>query len=177
DEVRDAAARYPRAAVLSGSGATAGAVRAGLVRAGVVHYAGHAVFDDARPERSYLVLAPDGAGAGRLTAAELAKLDLRGSRLVVLSACQTVRSGEGRGGGFAGLAGSLLAAGAGGVVGSLWRVEDQRTRALMAELHREYRATGSGPGALRAAQLSLLRSKDPVLRSPAAWAGFRYVGS
>jgi CHAT domain-containing protein len=46
----------------------------------------------------------------------------------------------------------------------------------MVQLHREYRASGDGPGALRAAQLRLLGSGDETLRSPATWAAFRYMG-
>jgi CHAT domain-containing protein len=134
------------------------------------------VFDDARPERSYLVLARGADGRTRLTADEIEHLDLRGVRLVVLSACQTQRAVGGRAGGFAGLSGAMLAAGAGGVVGSLWRVDDALTRALMTEFHRAYRASPDGSAALRAAQLRLLQSPDPALRSPAAWAGFRYSG-
>jgi CHAT domain-containing protein len=61
-------------------------------------------------------------------------------------------------------------------VGSLWDVEDGSTRTLMVQLHREYRASGDGPGALRAAQLHLLGSGDETLRSPATWAAFRYMG-
>jgi CHAT domain-containing protein len=46
----------------------------------------------------------------------------------------------------------------------------------MVPFHDAYRASGNGPAALQAAQLQLLRSRDPRLRSPAAWAGFRYAG-
>ncbi|HEU4456601.1 MAG TPA: CHAT domain-containing protein, partial [Longimicrobium sp.] len=178
DEARAIAGEYPRAALVAGAAATRAAVEGALGRAGVVHYAGHAVFDDERPERSYLVLAPAPGrlGSGRLTAAELAELELAHAPLVVLAACRTLRSGGGRAGGFSGLAGALLAAGARGTVGSLWEVDDRLTRALMVEFHRAYRASGSGPEALRAAQLRLLHSTDPALRSPAAWAGFRYAG-
>lgn len=175
-EVRAVAAAYPGARVLAGAAAGRDALEGGLGAVDVVHYAGHAVFDDARPERSALVLAGAGA-AGALTAARAAELDLRHVRLVVLSACQTLRARDGRAGGFAGFTRSLLAAGAGGVLGSLWRVDDERTRALMVAFHQAYRASGDGPGALRAAQLRLLRSADPALRSPAAWAGFRYAGA
>ena len=94
---------------------------------------------------------------------------------MVLAACQTVRTGPGRAAGFSGLAGAFLAAGAGGAVGSLWEVDDRLTRALMVEFHRAYRSSGNGPVALRAAQRHLLRSGDEALRSPAAWAGFRYA--
>jgi CHAT domain-containing protein len=177
-EVQAISPSYPGAAVLSGAAADLETVTAALTRAAVVHYAGHAVFDDDQPEQSYLVLgAPGGERVDtRLSATALGRLDLRAVRLVVLSACQTARAQSGRSGGFAGLAGALLAAGAGGVVGSLWRVDDQLTRALMVEFHRVYLARGDAAEALRAAQLHALRSSDAAQRSPGAWAAFRYAG-
>lgn len=177
-EVWQAAADYPGARVLDGREASAQALRASLMRAGLLHYAGHAVFDDERPERSYLLLAstPGPGGAGTLEAGEIAQMDLQHLSLVVLAACQTVRTGRDRAAGFSGLAGAFLAAGAGGAIGSLWEVDDRFTRPLMVEFHRAYRRSSNAPQALRAAQLRLLRSGDPVLRSPAAWAGFRYTG-
>jgi CHAT domain-containing protein len=56
-------------------------------------------------------------------------------------------------------------------------VDDAATRALMTRFHRAWRRTGNGPAALREAQLELLRSPDPALRSAAAWGTFRYAGS
>jgi CHAT domain-containing protein len=177
-EVQSIAATYPSPWVLPDTQATRTAVITALGSASVVHYAGHAIFDDERPERSYLVLAPvrGEAGSGTLTAAELARLRLSHAPLVVLAACQTVSSSRGRTGGFTGLAGALLAAGARGVVGGLWEVDDRLTRPLMTGFHRAYRARADGPAALRAAQLDLIHSPDPALSSPAAWAGFRYAG-
>lgn len=178
DEVRAIASRYPGAAVLEGAAATPAALQLALGRSGVVHFAGHAVFDDQRPERSYLVLAaPVGLrGADRITASELSRLDLHRVRLVALSACRTVRSGPSRAGGFTGLSGALLAAGVGGTLGSTWDVDDAPTAALMTAFHRVYSNSSDGPGALRSAQLVLLGSADAALRSPSAWAGFRYTG-
>jgi CHAT domain-containing protein/tetratricopeptide (TPR) repeat protein len=168
---------YPESVVLGGASATRAAFAARAPGAGVIHYAGHAVFDDARPERSALVLA--GADTtGHLAAEAVNALPLHGVRLVVLSACSTVRSREGRSGGFAGMSGALLAAGAGGVVGSLWQANDRLTQPLMLEFHRAYRRSGDAAAALREAQLRMLRSTDrPERRSPAAWAGFRSMGS
>lgn len=80
-------------------------------------------------------------------------------------------------GGFAGFAGPLLAGGTGGVVASLWRVDDAATRALMSEFHRQYHVSGDAAGALRRAQIRMLRGPDPQFRPPAAWAGFMYAGS
>jgi CHAT domain-containing protein len=143
----------------------------------VLHYAGHAVFNNELPERSYLLLAPTAGAAGTLTADQISQMDLRHLSLVVLSACKTVRTGRGRDVRFSGLAGAFLVAGAGGTVGSLWDVDDRLTSQLMVEFHAAYRASGSAAEALRAAQLRLLRSGDTRLSSPAAWAAFRYTGS
>lgn len=178
-EVAAVAGTYPGSTVLAGGGATPAAFARALRGARVVHVAGHATFDDVHPERSSLVLAPEAGlpGSGSLTAAALAQMELRGVRLVVLSACQTLRAGSGRSGGFAGFAGALVGAGAGGVLGSLWRVDDHQTGALMRAFHPRYRELGHGPRALQAAQLQMLRSADRAQRAPAAWAGFRYVGN
>lgn len=178
-EVRDIAALYPRVNVLSGGQANEDALRAAFGRASMIHYAGHAVLDDERPERSYLLLAQTrmDTGSERLTAREIAQLDLRHLSLVVLSACHTMRTGAGRADGFSALAGAFLAAGAGGAVGSLWAIDDRRTQALMLEFHRAHRRSRNGASALRSAQLYLLRSRDESLRSPAAWAGFQYTGA
>jgi CHAT domain-containing protein len=177
DEVRSLAGIYGETAVtLEGPAATRQAFEAQARGVSVIHYAGHAIFDDARPERSYLLLA--GADTtGRLTAETVSGMQLDGTRLVVLSACRTLRSRSGRSGGFAGLSGALLAAGAGGVVGSLWEVDDRLTHPLMEEFHRRYRRTPDPARALREAQLEMLQSSDPKRSVPAAWAGFRYTGS
>ena len=166
---------YPNHQPLDSLRATRAALIAGARSAGVIHYAGHAIFDDARPERSFLLLADTGH-AGHLTADSVSAMRLTGVRLVVLSACRTLRSREGRSGGFAGLSGALLAAGARGVVGSLWEVDDRRTPPLMEAFHREYVQSGDPAAALRHAQLKMLASRNPDLQSPSTWAGFRYAG-
>jgi CHAT domain-containing protein len=178
-EVAAIRAGYRDPEVLADTAVRRPRVEAALGQAEVVHFAGHALFDDERPERSVMLLASsdDTYGSDDLAATDLEGMDLRHVRLFVLSACQTLRSHSGRSGGFAGFAGALLGAGAGGVAGSLWRVDDDLTRPLMIEFHREYRKSGNGPDALRAAQLAMLRSGDPALASPAAWAGFRYAGN
>ena len=170
-EVRAAAAVYADATVMTGAAADSARVSDAMERAGLFHFAGHAVLDDARPERSFLAVAPRG-----LSAAALAQLDLHRMRLAVLSSCETTRGSGARTGGFAGVAEAFIAAGAGGVIGSSWRVEDDRTAALMREFHGAYRGSGDAAAALRVAQMALLRSGSATLRSPAAWGAFRYQG-
>jgi len=70
-----------------------------------------------------------------------------------------------------------MLAGASGVVGTLWNINDHLTRPLMIRFHDEYRRSRDAAAALRYAQLSLLGSNDPDLRSPSAWAGFQYMGN
>lgn len=175
-EVELIARRYRAPMRLIGSDADSTRFASALDSAEIVHFSGHAVLDGTRPERSFLLLA-GGGSQGRMTAEEIAEMNLRGVRLVVLAACETARGPEGRAGGLAGLSAALLGAGAESVVGSLWRVDDQLTTPLMVAFHREYARTGDAAAALRAAQLTLLRSSDPRLRSPAAWAGFVHLGN
>ncbi|HYR09455.1 MAG TPA: CHAT domain-containing protein, partial [Longimicrobium sp.] len=163
---------FPGAVRLDSVHATRAAFVEKAQSASLIHYAGHAIFDDARPERSFLVLA--GADTtGRLAAETVSGMRLGGVRLVVLSACRTLRSRGGRSGGFAGLSGALLSAGAGGVVGSLWQVRDGHAQPLMMAFHREYQRLGDPALALREAQLQMLRSGGSL----GTWAGFRYTGN
>lgn len=172
-------ALYDHTVRLNGPEVTPSALFVAVRRVNVVHLAGHAFFDDEQPDRSYVVLAPERgvANSVALTADSLGRAQWGGVRLVVLSACETFRSRRGRSGGFAGFSAALLGAGVGGVIGTSWAVDDRSSRYLMVEFHRAYRVSGDGAGALRTAQLRLLRSSDPSLRSPTAWAAFRYAGN
>jgi CHAT domain-containing protein/Tfp pilus assembly protein PilF len=116
--------------------------------------------------RSGLVLAgvnrkQSGEGEdGVLTALEAAGLDLWGTRLVVLSACETglgdVRNGEG----VYGLRRALVLAGSETQVMSLWQVSDAGTRELMTAYYRLLQSGASRTEALRHVQLSMLRGED-----------------
>lgn len=111
---------------------------------------------------------PRGAGDGLLTAEEVAAMDLRGTRLVVLSACDTgmgeVRVGEG----VFGLRRAFALAGARTLVMSLWNVPDAETRLLMGRFY-DALAGGSSPAeALRAACLAV----RAVCPDPYYWGAF-----
>jgi CHAT domain-containing protein len=111
---------------------------------------------------------------GILTALEMTGLNLWGTKLVTLSACNTgvgeVRNGDG----VHGLRRALALAGAETQVMSLWAVSDRWTKGLMVDYYRGLRR-GQGRGAaLRQAQLEML--KDVRRRHPYYWAGFILSG-
>jgi CHAT domain-containing protein len=93
---------------------------------------------------------------GVLTAYEAAGLDLWGTRLVVLSACETGIGEVQNGDGVYGLRRALVLAGSESQVMSLWQVSDDATRDLMIAYYRLLQE-GAGRGdALRRVQLAML---------------------
>jgi CHAT domain-containing protein len=113
-------------------------------------------------------------GNGILTALEASNLNLWGTKLVTLSACDTgvgqVEDGEG----VFGLRRAFVIAGAETVVMSLWPISDAVTRDLMTSYYSGLKA-GLGRGdALRQAQLAMLNRKGH--EHPFYWASFIQVG-
>jgi len=123
---------------------------------------------------------PDASGhskhrpdAALVTALELAGLDLWGTQLVVLSACDTGRGDINLGQGVSGLRRALVVAGAETVVMSLWKVNDDSTRLLMETYYRNLLAGQGRASALREAMRSLRASRP----HPHHWAPFIALGS
>lgn len=98
---------------------------------------------------------PVDAEDGLLTAEDVSGLDLLGTDMVVLSACQTglgeIRVGEG----VFGLRRAFVLAGARTLVMSLWKVPDAQTCELMEDFYRRLLAGAPRAEALRAAQLAI----------------------
>lgn len=111
---------------------------------------------------------------GILTALEASGLNLWGTKLVVLSACDTglgeVKTGEG----VYGLRRAFTLAGTESLVMSLWAVSDYVTRELMTNYYKNLK-TGLGRGeSLRQVQLAMMKKKER--EHPFYWAAFIHSG-
>jgi CHAT domain-containing protein len=95
-----------------------------------------------------------GADNGILTAYEASQLNLQGTELVVLSACETGLGEQSNSEGVFGLRRALQEAGAGSVMLSMWSVPDQETQELMALFYAKWLTGLDKPEALRQAQLA-----------------------
>ena len=112
---------------------------------------------------------------GVLTALEVLDLNLSGTKLVVLSACETglgeIHDGEG----VYGLRRAFQEAGVAEVVSSLWEVSDAGTQALMTDFYDKLLAGVPARDALRQTQLDMMDS--PEWGYPYIWSAFMIVGS
>jgi hypothetical protein len=184
EEARSIQSLFPEAEILTGRQATKASLR-GVEAPAILHIATHGCFLDDPPGqpggqpakrgqiedpllRSGLALAganrtKSGGDDGIFTALEASNLNLWGTKVVTLSACETgvgqVKNGEG----VYGLRRAFFLAGAETLVMSMWAVSDRVTRETMAAYYTGLKQ-GLGRGeALRQAQLAMLKPPAPIL--------------
>jgi CHAT domain-containing protein len=114
---------------------------------------------------------------GYLTAKEAARLQLEGTALVVLSACESGLGSERSGEGLFGLRRALTVAGARGTLLSLWKVPEHATETFMT---RFYALLGQGiPPAEAVRRVQAEFRTQPRIdgwSDPFYWAGWQYSG-
>jgi hypothetical protein len=116
---------------------------------------------------------------GVLTALEAGNLDLTGTELVVLSACNTGQGEVKNGEGVFGLRRALEEAGAQSVMMSLWSVPDKETLELMKLFYAKWLSGMDKHEALKQAQLEMrqrVRAEHDGHDLPYYWAAFVLVG-
>jgi len=115
-----------------------------------------------------------GSDDGILTAMEATGLDLWGTKLVVLSACETGAGKVTNGDGVYGLRRALVIAGAESLVMSLWQVDDVATKELMTGYYKRLKAGKPRSSALRDVQLEIGGRTEYA--HPYFWASFLPAG-
>lgn len=114
-------------------------------------------------------LALDQSNDGILLSAEIAKMNLSGLELVVLSACETAL-GDIRPEGVYGLQRAFKLAGVKSIIMSLWKVDDYATQKLMTAFYRNYLSGMSVREAFHASQKTLRETSG--CEEPYFWAAF-----
>ncbi len=115
---------------------------------------------------------------GILTGSEILALDLRGTELVMLAACDTGTGKVQNGDGIAGLRQAFHLAGARTVVATLWSVHSASTRTQTETFFRNYTDPGSAAKTLRAVQLEMIESRRSISGAahPYFWAATTATG-
>jgi CHAT domain-containing protein len=140
----------------------------------IIHLACHGKFNEDAPLLSSLYLTGDQKNDGELNVHELFSLDLTGSSLVVLSACETGLSEVMKGDELIGLSRGFLYAGTPSLLVTLWEVADESTARLMVTFYENVRLGMSKPEALAEAQRTL-KDKEQY-EHPFYWAPFVLIG-
>ncbi len=144
-----------------------------LMRSGIMLMgAGNAYTDETLEQELSAVKNSEKFEDGILTAYEALNINLSGTDLVILSACETglgeVKNGEG----VYGLQRALQTAGAKSVIMSLWKVSDQATKELMVNFYSEWVKSHDKRKAFREAQAKLkIDFPEPIY-----WGAFVMIG-
>ncbi len=113
-----------------------------------------------------------GANNGLLNAYEAMNLNLRNTRLVIMSACETGAGEIVNGEGVYGLSRAFQVAGAKQIIMSLWKVDDAATEQLMTKFYQEWLTTRNPQQAFITAQ----RTLKATFPEPFYWGGFVMMG-
>lgn len=138
-EVVAASSWFPgRSTILRNDAATSERVLRAMPGSSVIHLSCHGRALPLDPLESYVLMAL----GQRITLADLLAHELEGTRLVVLSACESAVPGRRLLDEVVSLPTGILQAGAAAVIGSLWSVDDLATMVLMTRFYQLWRGDG-----------------------------------
>jgi len=138
-----------------------------------VHFACHGLVNPDRPALSSLALTPGKDDDGFLRCLDVYRMKIPAD-LVVLSACETGKGKVYRSEGVMGWTRAFMFAGAPRVMVSLWKVDDQATRALMVKFYELWKGGAGAADALRKAQ-EFVRAHEKWSH-PYFWAAWQLWG-
>ena len=111
-----------------------------------------------------------------ITAKDVSLLNMKGTELVVISACDSGKGQIQLGDGIYGMRRGIAIAGAQSSLLSLWKIGDKSTATFMEKFYSQLSKGESPEDALKTTQLFLQNHKDKHLRHPFVWAAFQLYG-
>ena len=158
--MREIASFYPRSRELVNT--TFPELVAAAEKAGVLHLAGHTLKQDQTGDAVIVF----GRGE-RISWRQAAAASIAGSPVVVLAACETLRSPQNTAARSLSLGGGFLAGGAGDVIGTLAPIPDDDARTIFDTVHRHLAEGRDAAEALRLAQIESIGAESGGHRT--AW--------
>ncbi|WP_030159616.1 CHAT domain-containing protein [Streptomyces sp. NRRL S-244] len=167
-ELRDIGAHFKAPTFVVDPPATAADLLGPTAQADVLHIACHAAFEPGAPHLSRLLLADRPVFSFEIAVTPL------DAEHVVLSACETADAAAHQGGHTQSLASAFLNAGASGVTGSLWPVDDWAAARFLTTLYEHRISTGATMADALSWTRSVFAEEAP---HPHYWAPFVHIGA
>ena len=167
-ELADVAAAYRRASTVPATIATLAVLRHAEATADVIHLAGHTTRQPGAGDQVLVFAAASPGGTERVSWKTILAAPFARTSVVVLAACETLRSPSAVHAGAMSLGAAFVAAGASDVIGTLTPIPDRDALALFIAVHRRMAAGESPARALRHAQLEAIRYEKDA-RGARSW--------
>jgi CHAT domain-containing protein len=142
--------------------------------ADILHFSMHAELDAERPLQSFLAFRPTKGDSGKLTVADLLKIQLKKQSLVFLASCDTNTVVDGEG--IVSLAWAMLGSGATTVVSSQWETDDRAAEKFTTKFYTAYAKKATVAQSMRSAAIDMIHDKSAGLHEPYYWAAFALYG-
>lgn len=169
EEVEEINTYYTDAKTYYGADATSGRLIEEATGKNIIHLATHGLLNDKSLKDSWLLFSDR-----RFKLSEIYNLQLSGTSMVVLSACQTSIGGEGLE--YSTLARAFVNTGVPTILGTLWSVDDSASKELMVNFYENLNQGDNKFRALADAQRELLNSTQEALNHPSKWASYIVIG-
>lgn len=147
-------------------------------QAGILHLATHASASS-QPGASYLVFRNSDGGAELLLENEIYTMNLKNTRMVILSACETASGSLMEGEGIMSLSRAFTYAGVDDIITTHWKADDKTTSYLVKKVKAYILDGAPYDEALRKAKLDLLNDPqlNPRLKHPYYWSHLVLIGN